>query len=109
MEEKIMSESVTYSTRDISDKLAEKYGITKKDAQEYTRGVFDLLASTIVDSNLGEEVKVPGVGVFKTVMSKGGIRRNPATQEKCEVKPKRRVKFRALPKFKSTLEENVKA
>lgn len=102
-----MNEGVTYSTKDISDKLASKYGITKKDAQDYTRGVFDLLAATIIDSNLGEEIKVPGVGVFKTVMSKGGIRRNPATQEKCEVKSKRRVKFRALPKFKTTLEESV--
>ena len=94
---------VTNTATEISTKLSEMHGLSKKDAAAYTKSVFEIMASMIKDSNIGDDLKLYGIGVITTKMTKPGVRRNPKTQETVNVEAKRVAKFRVLPKFKNAL------
>jgi DNA-binding protein HU-beta len=94
-----------YTKNDIALKLAEKFELAKSTATKHVDAMFDILASMIKDSNVGDEVKLGNIGVITTRMTKAGKRRNPKTQQIVDVASKRVAKFRVLPKYRASLNE----
>lgn len=55
-----MSDKITI--QDIIELLAEKHGMSKKDAEAFVKGVFDLIEEALASEKY---VKVKGLGTFK--------------------------------------------
>lgn len=100
-----MADKVVLTKNDIALKLSENLGITNSEAISHTNEVFKILAQMLKDSNVGDDIKLGNLGVLTTKMTKEGERRNPRTQELVHVDAKKVVKFRMLPKFRTSLNE----
>jgi len=87
---------------DLVEKIFEKIGLSKKEAQEFIEILFDTMKQTFIE---GESVKLPGFGTFniRQKMSRRG--RNPKTGEKLEITPRRVITFRASKQLKSVMEK----
>jgi integration host factor subunit alpha len=76
---------------DIVDRIYEKVGLSKKEAQEIIEIIIDTITETLKE---GETVKITGFGTF-TVRKKAPRRgRNPKTGEEVEISARRVVSFR---------------
>ena len=86
---------------ELSDVIAQKVGITKKQAEE----VIDCLTQTIVEKiKAGEEVTITGFGAFSARTRKGRVGVNPRNpQEKIEIQPVKVAKFKAGKNLKESL------
>jgi len=87
---------------DIVNRLAEKDGLPKADAQEIVETIFDTLKQTLV---VGESVKVSGFGTFSIRKKAARIGRNPKTKEEVEITPRRVVAFKASDHLKEAIEK----
>jgi integration host factor subunit alpha len=87
---------------DLVEKIFEKIGLSKKEAQEIIEVLFDTMKQTFIE---GESVKLPGFGTFniRQKMSRRG--RNPKTGEELEITPRRVITFRASNQLKSVMEK----
>jgi integration host factor subunit alpha len=87
---------------DLVEKIFEKIGLSKKEAQEIIEILFDTMKRTFVE---GESVKISGFGTFniRQKMSRRG--RNPKTGEELEITPRRVITFRASNQLKSVMEK----
>ena len=76
---------------DLVEKIQEKIGLSKKEAQEFIEILFDTMKQTFIE---GESVKISGFGTFniRQKMSRRG--RNPKTGEEFEITPRRVITFR---------------
>ena len=95
--------TATYNVNDMTDILVDKYGISKKQASDYIKTIFEAVSDQLINLNVGDQLKLLNIGIFYTKMTKAGIRRNPQNQSTVEVPSKKVLKFRVLPKFKRTL------
>ena len=80
--------------------VAEKAGLTKKDAER----VINATVETITDSLVkGDKVQVSGFGIFEVKNREARVGRNPRTKETIEIPATR------LPQFKAskTLKDSV--
>jgi integration host factor subunit alpha len=76
---------------DIVDRIYEKVGLSKKEAQEIIEIIIDTITETLKE---GETVKITGFGTF-TVRKKAPRKgRNPKTGEEVEISARRVVSFR---------------
>ncbi len=80
--------------------VAEKGQITKTEADQIVREVFDEIAAAV---GKGEEVKVAGFGTFvvKERAARQGI--NPSTHEKIDIPATKVVAFKAAKHLKETV------
>jgi integration host factor subunit alpha len=90
---------------DLVDKIFEKIGLSKKEAQEIIEILFDTMKQTFVE---GESVKISGFGTFNVRNKVARRGRNPKTGEELEISPRKVITFRASNQLKDVLEkENV--
>ena len=87
---------------DLVEKIFEKIGLSKKEAQEIIEILFDTMKQTFIE---GESVKIAGFGTFiiRQKMSRRG--RNPQTGEELEITPRRVISFRTSNQLKSEMEK----
>ena len=81
--------------KDLIDKVAEEFGIKKKDAEAVVKFLFREVTEAL---KRGERVSIQGFGVFDLKEQKERKIRNPRTGELIKVPRKKRVYFR--PTFK---------
>jgi DNA-binding protein HU-beta len=86
------------SKSQIAAAIADKVGITKKQAVE----TLDLLAS-LAYKNARNTFTLPGIGKLVLVNRKARIGRNPATGEQIKIPAKRVVKFRVAKAAKDAI------
>ena len=62
--------------------VAEKTGLTKKDAERVVSTTFETVAATI---QKGEKVSISGFGIFEVKNREARIGRNPRTKEEIKI------------------------
>ena len=80
--------------------VAEKTGLTKKDADRVVSATFETIAQSMAQ---GEKVQVSGFGIFDVKKREARTGRNPRTKESIEIPAS------TMPLFKAskTLKDNV--
>jgi DNA-binding protein HU-beta len=86
------------SKSDIAATLAEKHGITKKQASEILVSIVELAYK-----NAKNSFTLPGLGKLVLVNRKARMGRNPATGEAIKIPAKRVVKFRVAKAAKDAI------
>lgn len=84
----------------LTDAVAQKAGITKKDAAEAVNAVLEVIAETLA---AGEDIKITGFGGFEVKTRAARTGRNPKTGEAVEIPASKYVAFSAG----STLKDKV--
>lgn len=85
---------------DLVQKLAERTGLSKMDAQKAVDGVFEVVTDALKS---GDEVRITGFGVFVVSSRAGGKGRNPQTGEEIVIKASKAPRFRAGKPLKDAL------
>ena len=85
---------------DLVQKLAERTGLSKMDAQKAVDGVFEVVTDALKS---GDEVRITGFGVFVVSARAGGKGRNPQTGEEIVIKASKAPRFRAGKQLKDSL------
>lgn len=80
--------------------VAEKLGVTKKEATPNVEGVFKVLAGTLVK---GESIRIPGVGTFEVRERAARKGRNPQSGEEIEIPASKAVKFKPAKALKDAV------
>ena len=62
--------------------VAEKSGMTKKDAERLVSATFETIAAELIK---GEKVQISGFGIFETKDRQARVGRNPHTKEAIEI------------------------
>ena len=83
---------------DFVAKIAEKSGMTKKDAEAFTSTVFDEITATV---KAGDKLTVLGLGTFKAADVKEKVCRNPHTGETITVAAHKKAAFVPCKELKS--------
>jgi len=81
--------------KDLIDRVAEKFGLKKKEAEAIVKFIFHEIAETV---KRGERVSIQGFGVFDLKELKERKVRNPRTRE--EVRIPFRIRPGFIPKFR---------
>lgn len=76
---------------DIVERVSEKIGTTRKDAQDLVEAVFDLLKDTLES---GEDVKISGFGKFEARQKNDRRGRNPQTGEAITIAARKVLTFK---------------
>ncbi|MBB71364.1 MAG: integration host factor subunit alpha [Legionellales bacterium] len=87
---------------DISERLAAKIGLNKREAKEVVECFFHEIIKGLVTEG---EVKLSGFGNFSTRDKKARPGRNPKTGEAVEISARRVVTFHAGQKLKTHVEQ----
>ncbi len=77
--------------------VAEKTGITKKDAERIVSATFETIAQELTD---GERVSLSGFGIFETKTRAARVGRNPRTKTTIEIPETRIPGFKAAKALK---------
>jgi DNA-binding protein HU-beta len=85
---------------DLVQKLSDRTGLSKMDAQKAVDGVFEVITDSL---KAGEEVRVMGFGTFVVSARAGGKGRNPQTGEEITIKASKAARFRAGKPLKDAL------
>ena len=86
--------------KDLVEKFAAEFDITKKDANQQVDFIFDSIIKELV---AGNSVSIKDLGKFEIKHRDARIAINPATLEKVEVPAKNTVTFRASAKLKEAV------
>ena len=80
--------------------VAEKTGLTKKDAERVINATFETVTASLVK---GDKVQISGFGIFEVKAREARIGRNPRTKESIQIPATK------LPAFKAskTLKDSV--
>lgn len=92
------------SKKDFIDVLAEKAGVTKKDAAEMYEDVFGVLHEVLSE---GKGVSIPDIGKFEIKQKEARTARNPRTGETVEVPAKNALKFKASKVLKEAVAQTM--
>ena len=76
---------------DIVERIYEKVGLSKKEAQEIIEIIIDTISETLKE---GEPVKISGFGTFMVRKKAPRKGRNPKTGEEVEISARRVITFR---------------
>jgi integration host factor subunit alpha len=85
---------------DLVERIFEKIGLSKKEAQEIIEILFDTMRQTFIE---GESVKISGFGTFNVRQKTARRGRNPKTGDKVEIKPKRSPYFKVGKELKEKI------
>ena len=77
---------------DLVAKVAEKSGVTKKDAEKAVAGIFAAVQEALV---AGDKVQVLGFGTFEVKERAARTGRNPRTSETIEIPASKQPAFKA--------------
>ena len=80
--------------------VAEKTGLTKKDAERVVSATFDTITATI---KAGEKVSISGFGIFEVKAREARIGRNPRTKEEIKIPATKLPAFKASKTLKDTI------
>ncbi len=83
-----------------SAELAEKTGMTKKDA---TGALEDFIGLVVKHLKKGNKVRVTGLGIFQVRNRPARMGRNPATGEAIKIKASKKVAFRVAKDLKEAI------
>ena len=86
--------------KDLAEKLVEKYGYTKKEANEVVTTIFDVITENLINENITD---ISGFGKFvvKTRKARTGI--NPATKEIITISASKAPAFKAAKALKDSI------
>jgi len=87
----------TVTLKQVAAELAEKRGISKKDATEILE---DMVESFVSHLQNGNRVRIPGLGILQVKQMKARLGRNPATGEQIQIPAKKKVAFRVAKDLK---------
>lgn len=85
----------------LAQKLAEKFGVSKKQGMEWLDATFDEIARVI---KTGDKVNIAGFGIFRVADRKAREGRNPKTGETVHIKASKAPKFRASKVLKEAVQ-----
>ena len=80
--------------------VAEKAGLTKKDAERALNAAFEAITASLV---AGEKVQVSGFGIFETKKREARTGRNPRTKETIQIPATRLPAFKASKTLKDAV------
>jgi len=80
--------------------VAEKSGLTKKDAERVVSATFDAITTSL---QKGDKVQVSGFGVFEVKEREARVGRNPRTKEEIQIPATRQPAFKASKTLKDTV------
>ena len=80
--------------------VAEKTGLTKKDAERVVSATFDTITAT---NKAGEKVSISGFGIFEVKAREARIGRNPRTKETIEIPATKLPAFKAAKALKDAI------
>ena len=80
--------------------VAEKAGLTKKDAERAINATFEAITESMVK---GDKVSVSGFGIFEVKNREARVGRNPRTKETIEIPATRLPGFKASKTLKDTI------
>ena len=80
--------------------VAEKTGLTKKDAERVVSATFETITATI---KAGDKVSVSGFGIFEVKAREARIGRNPRTKEEIKIPATKLPAFKASKTLKDTV------
>ena len=84
----------------VAAELAEKTGMTKKDASS---ALDDFIGLVVKHLKKGNKVRVTGLGIFQVRNRPARMGRNPATGEAIKIKASKKVAFRAAKELKEAI------
>jgi DNA-binding protein HU-beta len=90
----------TVTQKTIVTGLAEKAGMTKKDANEF---VETFIATVAKHVKKGDKVRLPSLGTFMVRARKARMGRNPATGEAIKIKASKKLAFRVAKELKESI------
>ena len=82
--------------------VAEKSGLTKKDAEQVVSATFDTITAQLVK---GEKVQISGFGIFEVKEREARVGRNPRTKEAIQIPASKAPVFKASKTLKDTITE----
>ena len=80
--------------------VAEKTGLTKKDAERVVNATVETITSSLVK---GEKVQVSGFGIFEVKAREARVGRNPRTKETIQIPATRLPAFKASKALKDSV------
>ena len=80
--------------------VAEKSGITKKDAERVVSATFETITAQLMK---GEKVQISGFGIFEVKKREARIGRNPRTKEAIEIPASNAPVFKPSKALKDTV------
>ena len=80
--------------------VAEKAGLTKKDAERALNAAFDAITASLV---AGDKVQVSGFGIFEAKKREARTGRNPRTKETIQIPATRLPAFKASKTLKDAV------
>ena len=80
--------------------VAEKTGLTKKDAERVVSATFETIAASLVK---GDKVQVSGFGIFDVKTREARVGRNPRTREEIKIPATRLPAFKASKTLKDAV------
>jgi DNA-binding protein HU-beta len=89
---------------DLIDGVAEKSGLTKKDATAAVEGLFDVVTESLSE---GERVQIIGFGSFEVRDRAARKGRNPQTGEEIQIPATKVPAFKAGKGLKDAVKENA--
>ena len=81
--------------------VAEKSGITKKDAERVVNATFETIATEL---KKGEKVQLSGFGIFELKAREARVGRNPRTKEAIEIPASKVPAFKPSKSLKDIVE-----
>ena len=87
---------------DIIAAVAQKTGMTKKDAERVINATFETIEASLVK---GDKVQVSGFGIFEVKAREARVGRNPRTKETIQIPATRLPAFKASKALKDTVSE----
>jgi DNA-binding protein HU-beta len=81
-------------------RLAEASGVSRKQSDDYLNALVDTVVKSV---KKGENVKIPGLGIFRLRKMKARMGRNPQTGEAIKIPARKKVGFSVAKTFKETV------
>ena len=81
-------------------RLSEASGVSRKQSDDYLNALVDTVVKSV---KKGENVKIPGLGIFRLRKMKARMGRNPQTGEAIKIPARKKVGFSVAKTFKETV------
>ena len=88
------------SKSDLISQVADRTGLSKKQASDAFDATMESIESSIADAKPGDSVRVPGLGTFTVRERAARVGRNPQTGEAINIPASRSVGFKASKSLK---------
>lgn len=90
----------TFNMKDLSDAVADEFGLTHLTGAAVTRFVFDSIAQELA---AGKQVRLHRFGTLEARKRAAGVARNPVTGARIQIPARRVVKLTVSPALKGAL------